>query len=60
MNCIVNLYNTLTRKPPKKLFKSDSQRMPFLLYVAWWYTEAFVLRCSHLNSALYQFNFECI
>ncbi len=44
------------RKAYNKLFKSDSQRVAFLLCVAFLClrcsAEAFVLRCSHLNRAL--------
>ncbi|CAI2308220.1 hypothetical protein IFVP177_C1230001 [Vibrio parahaemolyticus] len=43
-------------KPYNKLFKSDSQRVAFLLCVAFLclrqYVVASVLRCSHLNRAL--------
>ncbi|CAI2307741.1 hypothetical protein IFVP177_C1210001 [Vibrio parahaemolyticus] len=43
-------------KPYNKLFKSDSQRVAFLLCVAFLclrqYAVASVLRCSHLNRAL--------
>ncbi len=44
------------RKAYNKLFKSDSQRVAFLLCVAFLClrcsAEALVLRCSHLNRAL--------